>query len=86
MSLQGVTFEVVERVNDDIVRLRVHDRFHEIARGTKSHVAAWTTCRTRKPATCVVSGQEIPRGAEAFRPIGNMSYRSWRIAAGVINP
>ena len=40
----------------------------------------WTSCITRKPFECVMTGKTYPKGTKAFRPIGNGMNRMKRLA------
>ena len=45
----------------------------------------WALCKVRKPHVCVITGQPIKKGEQAYRPITNAGNRYERIAAKVFN-
>ena len=70
---------LVERLGDGLVVLRYggHTR--------SPREAIWSRAKTRKPTHCIVTGEPLDKGTEAYRPIGNQDYRSRRIGAWVID-
>lgn len=65
---------LLKRLSDGLVALRY-----------QGDEALWSRSTIRKTATCAVTGREIPKGAQAYRPVGNQQYRSARIAADVVD-
>lgn len=48
-------------------------------------VAMWALAKTRKDTVDAATGAPVPKGSEAFRPVGNQQYRSQRISrAGML--
>lgn len=52
-------------------------------RGTDTSL--WSRVKLRSSKVCVVSGRELPTGAEAYSPLGNKPYRYERIAADILD-
>ena len=72
---------IVRRVTDGVVIISYVDgRF-----GGYDGTAMWTRTKLRKHVKCAVTGIALKPGDEAYRPLGNMMYRSRRIAADVID-
>jgi hypothetical protein len=45
----------------------------------------WAVVTVRKDTKCAATGIAIPKGARAYRPMGNQMFRSERIAAQMID-
>jgi len=44
----------------------------------------WSVCRTRKDQKCADCGEYIPKGSDAFRPVGNGMGRWRRLHVGCV--
>lgn len=74
----GVNYLVADRPGDGLALIQ-RDGYSSVS------TALWTRGRLRKRCRCAVTGLKLVPGDEAYRPVGNMIYRSERIGAWVID-
>ena len=72
-----------QRPTDGVVILDYNDGRYSDA--IYSGTAMWTRTKLRKHTKCAVTSVPLKPGDQAYRPLGNMAYRSRRIAAFVID-
>lgn len=74
-------YKVVQWLGNGLAAVQRTD--HLMRRGD-TDTAIWSLANTRKATRCAATGEEIPKGMPAWRPVGNQQYRMERLAAGAL--
>jgi hypothetical protein len=65
---------LIERLTDTVARISVD-----------GDVAVWGLVKLRKEACCVATNRHLSPGDQAYRPLGNQMYRSYRVASTYVD-